>query len=69
LVYVEHKKEEVEREEQLMVEIQVTYEQRNPDSFDITDISLIQPPMALASRLKTTMIGRINDARLVSPLW
>ena len=43
LVYVEHKNEEVQREEQLMVEVQVAYERMDPDSFEIIEISLIQP--------------------------
>lgn len=43
LVYVEHRNEEVEREAELMVEIEVSFEKMDPDSFDIIGISLISP--------------------------
>jgi len=43
LVYVEHRKEEVERDQELVVEVRVAYEQVDPDSFEIIDISLSDP--------------------------
>jgi hypothetical protein len=43
LVYVEHKKEDVEREQELVVEVRVAYEQGDSDSFEITGISLTEP--------------------------
>lgn len=43
LVYVEHRDEEVERDEELIVEIETTYEQMDPGSFEISNILLIQP--------------------------
>jgi hypothetical protein len=43
LVYVEHRKEEVEREQELVVEVRVAYEQGDPNSFDIIGISLTEP--------------------------
>jgi hypothetical protein len=43
LVYVEHRNEEVEREQELMVEIEVAYEDLEPDSFEIIGVSLTSP--------------------------
>jgi hypothetical protein len=43
LIYVEHRDEEVEREEELTVEIEVSFEKMDPTSFDIMGISLIKP--------------------------
>jgi hypothetical protein len=43
LVYVEHRNEEVEREQELTVEIEAAYEQMDPDSFEIIGVSLISP--------------------------
>jgi hypothetical protein len=43
LVYVEHRNEEVEREQELTVEIEVMYEQMDPDSFEIISVSLVSP--------------------------
>jgi hypothetical protein len=44
LVYVEHRDEEVEREVELTVEIEASYEQMDPSSFEILGISLVEPP-------------------------
>jgi predicted nucleic acid-binding protein len=44
LIYVEHRNEEVEREAELTVEIEVSFEKMDPDTFDIVSISLISPP-------------------------
>lgn len=43
LVYVEHRDEEVDREAELTVEIEVSFEGMDPDSFEIIGISLISP--------------------------
>jgi hypothetical protein len=44
LVYVEHRDEEVEREVELVVEVEVSYEQMDTDSFEVIGISLVEPP-------------------------
>ena len=43
LVYVEHRDEEVERDAELTVEIEVGFEKMDPDNFDIIGISLVKP--------------------------
>ena len=43
LIYVEHRDEEVEREAELTVEIEVSFERMDVDSFEIISISLISP--------------------------
>lgn len=43
LMYVEHRDEEVERDVELVVEIEVSYEPMNPESFEILDITLTDP--------------------------
>ncbi|HEY2471373.1 MAG TPA: PIN domain-containing protein [Terracidiphilus sp.] len=43
LMYVEHRDEEVERDVELGVEIEVAYEQMDPESFEILGVSLIDP--------------------------
>ncbi len=43
LVYVEHRDEEVERDVELVVEIEVSYEPMEADSFEIIGISLTEP--------------------------
>jgi hypothetical protein len=43
LVYVEHREEEVQRDIDLVVEIEASYEQMDPSSFDIMSTSVIEP--------------------------
>jgi hypothetical protein len=43
LMYVEHREEVVERDVDLVVEIETSYEQMDPSSFAIIGISLIEP--------------------------
>jgi len=43
LMYVEHREEQVERDAELVVEIEVSYEPMDAASFDILGISLIEP--------------------------
>jgi len=43
LMYVEHRDEEVERDVELVVEIEVSFEPMNPDSFKIVSTSLTEP--------------------------
>jgi hypothetical protein len=43
LVYVEHRYEEVEDEQELAVEIEVIYEDMDPAIFDIIGVSLTSP--------------------------
>jgi PIN domain len=43
LIYVEHRDEEVEREQELTVQIELSFEQMDPASFEIVYISLIEP--------------------------
>jgi hypothetical protein len=61
LIYAERRREEVEKEQKLVIEVRATYDQVDPGSFEIIDISLSDPPMALASSPKTTTITHIND--------
>ena len=44
LVYVEHRDEEVERDVEMVVEIEVSYEPMVAESFEILSISLTEPP-------------------------
>jgi hypothetical protein len=43
LVYVEHRNEEVEDELELIVGVEAQYEQLDPDTFEIIEVSLISP--------------------------
>ena len=42
-MYVEHREEEVERDVDLVVEIEVSYEPMDPESFKIVSTSLTEP--------------------------
>lgn len=43
LIYVDHKEEDVERDEELTVEIEVFFENMDPSSFEIVDVSITSP--------------------------
>ena len=43
LMYVERRKEEVERRQELVVEVRVAYEHLDPNSFEVTDVSVTEP--------------------------
>jgi hypothetical protein len=43
LMYVDRREEEVEGDEKLVVEVEVAYEDLDPDSFEIHSISLVEP--------------------------
>lgn len=64
LVYVEHRNEEVERDVELVVEIEVSYEPMDAGRFEIQAISLTEPQTASASKPRTTTTGRTNEVQL-----
>jgi hypothetical protein len=51
LIYAERRREEVEREQKLVIEVRATYDQVDPGSFEIIDISLSDPPRWLWHRV------------------
>lgn len=43
LVYVEHRNEEIEDKEELVVEVEVAYEDMDPSSFEIVSVTVTEP--------------------------